>query len=39
MDELADWPPEQLAESFGSLRKLANDAAAAGEIIVQKADF
>ena len=39
MDELANWTPEQLADSFGSLRQLAKDAATAGEIIVQKADF
>ena len=36
MNELADWSPEELAESFASLRKLANDAASANEIVVQK---
>jgi len=39
MDELADWTPEQLADSFFSLRQLVNDAATAGEIIVQKVNF
>lgn len=39
MEELADWSPEQLADSLVSLRKLALDAEAAGEIIVQKTGF
>ena len=39
MDELADWSTEELAKSFRALLKLANDAIAASEIIVQKAAF